>query len=406
MTDLYTKRTTCRASGSTNLVPILSLGEQCLTGVFPASADEAVPSGPLDLVYCPDSGLVQLGHTYNPEAMYGSGYGYRSGLNGSMVRHLTAKAHMLEKHLRWGDVVLDIGSNDGTFLKAFRAPKITRIGMDPAIRNWASHYVGHNIITSEGFFDRDRFFTVNAGKRAKLITTIACFYDVDDPVQFAKDVADCLMPDGVWHIEMAYLPAMLRTGAYDQICHEHATYWTLTALAKVVAQADMLVTDVSMNDVNGGSFAVTVRKRPAVMTAAAEWVFLVEEDYTAFSFEYFAERVEDHRTDMLTMLEILRASGKTVFGYGASTKGNVLLQYCGIGPDLIEAIAEVNEDKFGKFTPGTHIPIISETEAKSLNPDYYLVLPWHFREGIVAREAEFLAGGGRLIFPFPAISIV
>ena len=210
---------------------------------------------------------------------------------------------------------------------------------------------------------------------------------------------------------MAYLPTMYRLGTYDQICHEHATYWDLTTLDRVLNQAGLFITEVSMNGINGGSFAVNVMhatlRNCRLTQPSVSWLLDQENGpQSDWNFLDFAERVAQHRANMRGLMNLLKAQGKRVFGYGASTKGNTLLQYCGIGPDLITAIAEVNQDKFGKFTPGTGIPILSDPEVRKQDPDYFLVLPWHFREDIVAREQAFLANGGRLIFPFPAIEIV
>lgn len=206
---------------------------------------------------------------------------------------------------------------------------------------------------------------------------------------------------------------MLRTNSYDTICHEHLEYYSLAVVEKILAAAGLRIIDVVMNAVNGGSFAVTAVKDQGTRFSGSNTVFrwmLEQEDRMGLStpkpFRDFEERVYRHRQDLIRLVRSLRADGKTIMGYGASTKGNVTLQFCGFDADDIEAIAEVNPDKFGKYTPGTHIPIISEAEAKSRNPDYFLVLPWHFKEGILRREAEWLSAGGRIIFPFPEIEIV
>jgi hypothetical protein len=205
---------------------------------------------------------------------------------------------------------------------------------------------------------------------------------------------------------------MLRLVSYDTVCHEHLEYYSLSVVAQILDAAGMRVLDVKMNSVNGGSFAVTaVRRNDPRRGGEAVCAWLLEQEErmglkTPRPYRDFEERVFRHRADLRRLLEALKADGKKVLGYGASTKGNVVLQFCGIGPDLLHCIAEVNEEKFGAFTPGTGIPIVSEAEARAMQPDYLLVLPWHFRDGIVRREAEFLAKGGRLIFPFPEIEIV
>ena len=404
--------TQCRVSKSTNLISVLSLGDQALTGVFPPSKETPVTVGPLELVWCPDSGLVQLAHVYEPGEMYGENYGYRSGLNQSMVRHLTQKIGHLERiaDLKAGDTVLDIGSNDATSLKAYRTPSLNRIGIDPTGAKFRQYYPD-DIKLVPDFFSAKNFDSVSK-QRAKIVTSIAMFYDLEDPVQFAREIAQVLAPDGIWHFEQSYMPSMLRTISYDTVCHEHVEYYSLQVVSYILAAADMKVIDVQMNGVNGGSFAVTAAHKASSRkpnSAVVEWLLAQEERMglgTPRPYREFEDRVFRHREDLRRLLIGLRDAGKKVIGYGASTKGNVTLQFCGIGPDLVTAIAEVNPDKFGHFTPGSHIPIISETEARAMKPDYFIVLPWHFKDGIIAREAEYLASGGKMIFPFPEIEIV
>jgi hypothetical protein len=402
----------CRASGSKHLIPVLSLGHQALTGVFPRSRDEKVTVGPLELVWCPESGLLQLAHSYDPDEMYGENYGYRSSLNQSMVRHLTNKMRLLQRaaDLQSGDVVLDIGSNDCTSLKAYEVEGLTRIGIDPTGEKFRSYYPDYVQLVSD-FFSATNFRSVSS-RRAKIVTSISMFYDLEDPTRFAREVAEILDPEGIWHLEQSYMPSMLRVCSYDTICHEHIEYYSLGALKKILDAAGLDILDVEMNAVNGGSFAVTAVHRGSSRrrnSAVVNWLLQQEDRMglgTPAPFRDFEQRVFRHREDLTRLLRALKDDGKRILGYGASTKGNVVLQFCGIGPELVEAIAEVNEDKFGSFTPGTHIPIISEPEARAMQPDYFLVLPWHFKEGIIAREQQFLADGGKFIFPFPEIEII
>lgn len=403
----------CRVAKTANLIPVLSLGNQALTGVFPKSASENVTVGPLELVWCPDSGLLQLKHTYESSEMYGDNYGYRSGLNQSMVDHLTSKVRYLERlvPLTAGDVVLDIGSNDCTTLKAYERKDIQRIGIDPTGRKFAEYYP-EDVKLVPDFFSADAYKSVMS-KPAKIITSIAMFYDLEDPIAFARQIEQCLADDGVWHFEQSYMPSMLRLNSYDTICHEHLEYYSLGAVEKILAAAGLKAVDVIMNNINGGSFAVTATKvgntTRKVNHAVVQWL-LEQEDRMGINtpkpYRDFEERVYRHRDDLVRLIRALVADGKKVLGYGASTKGNVVLQFCGLTVNDIPAIAEVNPEKFGRVTPGTHIPIISEAEARAMKPDYFLVLPWHFKDGILRREKEYLAGGGKFIFPFPEIEIV
>lgn len=409
----YKEISHCRVGKSENLVSVLNLGFQALTGVFPKSADEHVTRGPLELVWSPDSGLLQLKHSYEPSEMYGDNYGYRSGLNQSMVDHLTNKVRYLERlaEPKAGDTVLDIGSNDATTLKAYAVAGLERVGIDPTGSKFAEYYPADVKLVPD-FFSAAAYRSV-ARKPAKIVTSIAMFYDLEDPIQFAREIESVLADDGVWHFEQSYMPSMLRTNSYDTICHEHIEYYSLGVVDKILKAANLKLVDVVMNNVNGGSFAVTAAKASnntmKANRAVIDWL-LEQEDRMGLNtpkpFRDFEERVFRHRDDLVRLVRALVADGKKVFGYGASTKGNVTLQFCGFTSADIPVIAEVNQEKFGRVTPGTHIPIVSEAEARAMKPDYFLVLPWHFKDGILRREKEYLAAGGKFIFPFPEIEIV
>lgn len=403
----------CRISGSPNLLPVLNLGHQALTGTFPKTVDTPVTVGPLELVWCPESGLLQLNHSYNLNEIYGMNYGYRSGLNRSMVEHLQQKVAYLQsvRPVGKGDVVLDIGSNDATLLKAYTVSGLERIGIDPTGVKFKEFYEdGIDLVPD--FFNATSFAAAKPGKKARIITSIAMFYDLEDPMQFVKDIASCLAKDGIWHFEQSYMPSMLRTNSYDTVCHEHLEYYALGPVKQLLERCGLKVLDVQMNGINGGSFAVTAAHADSglrVNRPIIDWLLRQEERmglHTPRPFRQFEERVFQHRKDLSDLIHSLNADGKTVYGYGASTKGNVILQFCGLTAKDIPAIAEVNPDKFGAFTPGTNIPIASEAEVKAKKPDYLLVLPWHFRSFIIEREREYLRQGGKLIFPLPEIEII
>jgi hypothetical protein len=262
------------------------------------------------------------------------------------------------------------------------------------------------------FFSAAAFESVFPRQKAKIVTSIAMFYDLERPVDFVRDVASILAPEGIWHFEQSYMPSMLRTNSYDTICHEHLEFYSLGVVSRILAEAGLHVIDVEMNAVNGGSFAVTAAHEGsshASNRAMIEWMLRQEHLMGLDSprpYKEFERRVFDHRTSLKELIESLVADGKRVLGYGASTKGNVLLQFCGLTTRHIECIAEVNEDKFGAFTPGTNIPIVSEKEARAMEPDYFLVLPWHFKSSILERERDYLTRGGKFIFPMPEIEIV
>lgn len=407
---MVTTVSACRLCGAKVLGPVLELGDFRFTGLFPRPGTE-VGGGPLTLVCCGECGLVQLAHQYDPSDLYGASYGYRSGLNQSMATHLQSKARGLatQAKLEAGDVALDIGCSDGTLLRAYDE-KVTRIGIDPSAGKFRKYHPG-GMIFVEDFFSAAAFERQLPGRRAKLVTSIAMFYDLERPLDFAKEVAAVLDDEGLWHLEQSYLPAMLEVNAYDTICHEHTEYYALAQIMWIMERAGLKIVDVYRNDINGGSFALTVAKRASAhpeATAAVAAMMDVERALrldTRAPFDAFMARVEKERQALRELLERLSREGKRVYGYGASTKGNVVLQYCGIDARLLPKIAEVNADKFGAETPGTHIPIVSEAEARADKPDCFLVLPWHFRKGIEQREQPFKAQGGQLIFPLPTLDI-
>lgn len=409
----YSEITACRMTGSPRLVSILDLGTMPLTGVFPATPLVPVPSGPVELMLCVDGGLVQLRQSYCPSLLYGQNYGYRSGLNGSMVQHLTGIARSLDRRrpTSQGEVILDIGSNDGTLLSAYEDRGQRFIGMDPTVAKFGAFYPPHVRAVPE-FFSEESYRRHCRSRQASLVTSIAMLYDLERPLAFMQAVARILAPDGLWYTEQSYLPAMLDQCAYDAICQEHLEYYGLTQLCWLADRAGLRIVDATQNDTNGGSIAVTFAHQSSSHQANAATIDQLlqrEADRglgTPEAFTAFRTAVERHRRELPALIRALRADGKTVFGYGASTKGNVLLHACGLTVDDLPCIADVNPDKHGRVTPGTHIPIVSEAEAHAQQPDYFLVLPWHFQSFIVGREQAFLRRGGRLIFPLPTIAVV
>lgn len=409
---MYTEIRKCRICGSANILEVLSLGEQHLTGVFPKTIDTPVTKGPLGMVWCQDCGLLQLKQSYSLDEMYGDNYGYRSGLNASMVAHLTHKIRGLERlvHLTSSDLVIDIGSNDATSLKAYSG-KHRKVGIDPTGKKFSQFYTD-DIALIPDFFSAAAFRLKFPNDKAKIVTSIAMFYDLESPTSFVRDIEAVLADDGIWHFEQSYMPSMLRTHSYDTICHEHLEFYSFKVVKNMLESCGMRVIDVQMNAINGGSFAITACKKCAPYRSnlpIIQWMLHQEEDMgldTPRPYREFEENVFKHRKNLVGLIESIIGDGKKVFGYGASTKGNVLLQFCGLTSKHLTCIADVNEQKFGSFTPGTHIPIISEKEAHAMNPDYFLVLPWHFKHNILEREKEYLARGGKFIFPLPEIEIV
>lgn len=403
----------CRICGNDNLVNVMTLGEQALTGVFPKSKAEKITKGPIDLVQCigeDKCGLIQLKQSYDLSEMYGMNYGYRSGLNASMVTHLHSKVEKIlaSKFLNPGDLVIDIGSNDGTTLRAYPVKKYQLVGIDPTAVKFSSYYPPEIELLVD-FFSAAAVNNAVAGKTAKVITSFSMFYDLEDPIAFAKEVERTLSEDGVWIFEQSYLPAMLRTNSFDTICHEHLEFYSLKQINWIADKAGLKVLDVEFNDINGGSFSVTAAKSTSKRAANTEWLNKIINNENALglntteAFDGFKERVEESRQAFMKFLNEAKSRGKSVVGLGASTKGNVLLQYYGIDASLMSAIGEVNEDKFGSFTPGTLIPLVAEADVLNSNPDYLVVLPWHFRNFFRALPSM---KGRRLVFPLPKFEII
>lgn len=409
---LYTEIKDCRLCHGTRLTTVLDLGVQALTGVFPKAQDPDVPAGPLQLCKCEDCDLVQLRHNYDLGKLYGETYGYRSGLNQSMVRHLHQKVAKIRTIVRLnpGDLVVDIGSNDSTTLQAY-PDNLTLVGVDPSGPKFKQYYPPHIRLIPD-FFSAKLVEQAYPGKRAKVVTSIAMFYDLERPQMFVNEIAELLDDEGVWVFEQSYLPFMLETHSYDTACHEHLEYYSLKQIQLMLDRAGLKIVDVEFNDINGGSFSVMAAKRASRHVEASALVAKTLENEVRLGlgtlelYRKFAEKIADHRKHLLQYLTQLKREGKKVIGYGASTKGNVLIQYCGLDAKLVPYIAEVNPDKFGSRTPGSNIPIISEADARAMKPDYYLVFPWHFRTAIIQREQEFLRAGGHFIFPLPSIDII
>jgi NDP-4-keto-2,6-dideoxyhexose 3-C-methyltransferase len=417
--DICRKRATCRICGSDRLVPVLNLGQQCLASVFES---EAPPEWlrrpyPLELVRCsaPEGcGLVQLGHSISPRVLYRH-YGYRSGINERMRRNLVDIARAAEDmvDLRPGDTVCDIGCNDGTFLAALAIPGVDRLGIDPAENVIASaRDKGLDVICD--FFSKAVYERARPGIKARIIATIAMFYDLDDPVQFVSDVAAVLAEDGLWVMEMAYFPFMLQNHSFDNICHEHLAYYCLRQLEWLLGQQGLDIHGVEFNRINGGSIRLFIRKHAAgpapkatraVLSQARREEQLLGLD-TSTPYTVFYESALKIRNDLKRLLHDIRKRGQTVYAYGASTKGNIILQFCDIDNRLVSKAADRNPEKWFSRTPATGIEIISEQQAREERPDYFLVLPWAFLDFFKEREADFLQNGGKFILPLPDVRLI
>jgi SAM-dependent methyltransferase len=414
-------RTTCRVCEG-RLDFVLSLGNHFVSN-FPGPDEGDGIKAPLELMTCRHCTLVQLRHTVPPASMY-QNYWYRSGTNQSMRDALADITHKAEQlvHLEPGDAVLDIGCNDGTLLGSYRTRDLLRIGFDPA-QNLAQYSKEIATTLVSTFFERDAYRQEPSleGVCPRIVTSIAMFYDLEEPNRFVADIKEIMDRNGVWVVQMSYLPLMLKQNAFDNICHEHLEYYSLASMDSLLSRHGMRVVDVELNDVNGGSFRLYIRNDDAKddtfadathRALAAERVDALRESERAIgldskvTYDDFAFRVERIKKDVVDFVQQQTAAGKKVFVYGASTKGNTLLQYFGLDKTLIGAAAERNPDKWGKVTVGTRIPIISEDEARAQRPSYFLMLPWHFIDEFQRRERDYLREGGRFVVPMPHFSLL
>jgi len=408
-------RKTCRVCGSDSLKTVVDLGEQHLQGSFVKEGKEMPPMEkiPCQLVRCADGcGLLQMKHSVPPDVLYAA-YWYRSGTNNTMRQHLKGIAKKAMKI--WSKshaTVLDIGCNDGTLLKNYPAG-FKKFGVDPS--DVAQEVTGENLQVIQDIFPSSQLDSAIGSVKLDIITSIAMFYDLEDPVAFCRSIKEFLSPDGIWIFEMSYMPEMLRLNSYDTICHEHLEYYSLTVIEKILQRASLQVFQIEFNEINGGSircYATHDGNDKYSSAESQEFIDDVRQSELALELDTdkpyleFQARIDDEKKKLRDLLTGLKADGKRIHIYGASTKGNTILQFCDINNTIIDYAAERNPDKYGAKTLGTNIPIISETDSRAMSPDYYLVLPWHFKAEFIEREKEMLDNGTGMIFPLPEIEIV
>ena len=409
MSFLYKAITRCRICASPDFAEIISLGSHPLSGCFPQANEPDPPLAPLEVVRCVQCGLVQLAHSVDPARLYTTGYGYRSGINNTMRSHLTgiAQENIKRFHPKLGSIVLDIGCNDGTLLSEYPAHYI-RVGIDPIASKFT---YPDDISVMDTYFRHNAFRAMVGARKASIITSIAMFYDLEDPNKFVADIAECLDLSGVWVLEQSYMPEMLARNSYDTICHEHLEYYSLYQIEQLVETHSLRVFDVDLNEINGASFRLYVCHADATHSPSDRLIKLREAEARAHlnqsvPYDDFRNRCFQLRDQLHQFIEAEVHRGKRIHIYGASTKGNTILNFCGLDRSLIEAAADRNPEKWGARTPLTNIPIISEEKSRAMQPDYFLALPWHFRDEFVRREHDFQISGGRFIFPLPMISII
>lgn len=412
-------RKSCRICGSTALTKVINLGEQHLQGSFIKPVKELPPMRkiPCGLVRCDPTidenacGLLQMAHTVPPAILY-SAYWYRSGTNQTMRTHLKEIVEQTVSFIRKKKaLVLDIGCNDGTLLQ-FYPNAYEKVGIDPSD---IAGEINENITVIQDLFPCTRLSTWLGSRKFDVVTSIAMFYDLEDPLSFVSSIKKVLAKKGLWVFEMSYMPAMLEQNAYDTICHEHLEYYSLAVIEYILRKTDMKLIHASLNNSNGGSircyathidnFSFDDKAAHHALATLRLREFDLELD-TDKPYKNFQDRIEKHRDELNGLLKKLKSEGKNIHVYGASTKGNTILQWCNIDHTIIDCAAERNADKFGARTIGTDIPIVSEKESRALKPDFYLVLPWHFKEEFLKRERDTINRGTGMIFPLPTIEIV
>tara|TARA_B100002051_G_C16697695_1_gene619122 strand:+ start:96 stop:1319 length:1224 start_codon:yes stop_codon:yes gene_type:complete len=400
----------CRNCKSRKLSYLFSFGKISFTGKFPENKIENVKKAPLELVMCVNCKLVQLKHDYSLKYLYGPNYGYRTGINKTMTDHVRKVTKKLIKkvNLKKSDQVLDIASNDATLLNCY--PKMySTFGIDPLINRYKKNYKSINFKISD-FFSRTKIIK-KTKKKFKIISALSVFYDLKDPNKFMSDIEKMLEPNGIALIEFADLASLIKLNMFDTICHEHITYYSSKVISQIAKKNKLRIFDIKFNNINGGSAQYYICKKNSKyknnITMLSK-VVRFEKKLKLENIETFKKfflGIKKIKNKIKTFIIKSKLKNKYIHGYGASTKGNVLLQYFNINKNHIDYIADRNPKKFGCYTPGSKIPIISEKKSRRLRPDFYLVLPWHFKKEILEREKKTIIKGSKFIFPLPTFKI-
>jgi len=396
----------CKNCKQSSLKKIVKIGKQPLSGFFYSTRKNNLGKYSLDLYKCSNCELVQLNNPANTKKMYGSHYGYKTSVSQMMISHLREKINRLKKNklIKKGNNILDIGSNDASFLKLF-GKNYNLYGIDPSAEKFKKEYKGIKLITD--FFSKKNVFKHIKNKNTKfdLISSFAMFYDVEDPNSFCRDIEVLLKDNGIWVCEFSYLPLMLKNLTFDQICHEHIMYYTFGVFEKILINNNLKVIDIKFNEINGGSIEVIIGKNKSEIMSNINLINIIRKDEKKInkkSFHNFSNRIKKIRNDLISFVN----KNRPIVGYGASTKGNIVLNYCNIGSDQMSYICDANKQKFGKYTPGTNIEIISKKKMRELKPKYMLVLIWSFRSEIIKQELNYIKKGGNLIFHLPKFHII
>ena len=406
----------CKNCNQKILKKVITIGMQPISSVFLSKKNKSLKKYPLDLFECQNCKLVQFNKLAPQQNMYGTTYGYRTSLSKMMISHMNKKFKKILKMnvVRDGSNVLDIGSNDGTFLNFFtrKKNKSNFIGIDPSAKKFSKYYKKDiNLIIDFFSFSKINNFLNKKkikNKNFALISSFAMFYDIINPNLFCKSIYNLLERNGIWILEMSYFPLLLSNLTYDQICHEHVTYYTLSSFNNIVKKNGLKIIDISFNEINGGSIEIICSKKNSNFKANKQKiknVFNKENKINNKSYNQFNKRIYNVKKKINIFLNKY-AKTKKIIGYGASTKGNIVLNHCGINSKHMRFICDGNPEKHGKYTPGSNIKIISKEKMRKLNPDYLFVLIWSFRSEVIKQEEKYIRNGGKLIFHLPRFHII
>ncbi len=402
----------CINCHSQNLRKIFSLGEQPISSIFYKTKKLKLKKYPLILYECGKCKLVQFSQKTPVNEMYGTNYAYKTALSSDMIKHLYEKYKKLNKRLKKKRCyVADIGSNDGTFLNFFSKRKNTELfGIDPSARVFKNNYK-KNINIIDNFFSKKNLISYLNKKKKKrekfdLITSFAMFYDLEKPNQFCSDINEILDENGIWVSEFSYFPLLLKNLTYDQICHEHVAYYTLNTFKNCIDKNNLKIIDCSINEINGGSIEVICAKKSSMFQPKFNKISKLlkkEKEINLKAYKRFNSRVKSTRS---SISNFLKKNKNKVIGYGASTKGNIVLNYCNINYKNLPLICDANKYKINRFTPGSNIKIISKNKMRQINPEYLFVLIWPFRSEVIKEEIKYIKNGGKLVFNLPRFHIV
>ena len=400
----------CRICNSKKLASLFSLGDLSFTGKF-STLNKTVKTKPISVIICKTCELVQLAHNYDLKYLYGPDYGYRTGINKTMLNHVKNITTNLSKktNLKKNDLVLDIASNDGSLLNFYK-DGVIKFGIDPILKKYKDNY--KNIKYSSSSFFSAKKVKTQTKKKFKIITALSVFYDAANPKKFLSDVKKLLLPDGIFLLEFADLASILKFKMFDTICHEHLEYYSTKVIINLTKQIGLRVFDIKQNDINGGSKQYFICHQNSHIKSNMKVIEKVIKDEIKLklnkieTFKKFFKEINNLKFALKKFLNSKSNQNKIIHCYGASTKGNVLLQYFNINNKKIKFVAERNKNKYGLVTPGTHIKIISEKLSRALRPDYYLVLPWHFKKEILLREKKTRNNGTKFIFPLPSFKVI